>query len=589
MNASWTTHYDTGVPKSLAPYPARTLVDYTRESATQHPNAPAILFKGTRISNAALDRLSDRFALSLISAGLQRGDRIALVLPNCPQFLIAELGAWKAGATVLPLNPLYTGSELTEPLRNAGVQIVVTLTPFYNRLKDIQGETPVRRVIATSIKEYLPPHLRVLFTLLKEKKGGHRITLEPGDAWFQECLGTAGRSARLESRAISLPPPPSPDDPAIMLMSGGTTGTPKAVVGLHRCLVAAGLQLKTWLQSPEPTSTQDITVAALPLFHVYACVGIQSHAVTGRIPIVLVPNPRDIDDLLKTVTSVRPTLFCAVPALFIALLNHPKVKAKAVDFSSIRTCFSGAAPLMAATKTQFEALTGGRIVEGYSLTEALMACIINPMGGINKTGSVGIPLPDVEVAIVDAESGHRFMQQGETGEIIVRAPQLMTGYFNNPEETARVLRPHDVNGSSPAIGSGPWLHTGDLGYLDEDSYLFIVDRQKDLIKTSGYQVWPREIEEVLAAHPSVQEVGVAGVPDEIKGEVVKAWVVKRAGMDASVEELRTYCRQKLAPYKTPAHIEFRDSLPKTMAGKVLRRALVAEHKASTDTSTSSRS
>jgi long-chain acyl-CoA synthetase len=225
---------------------------------------------------------------------------------------------------------------------------------------------------------------------------------------------------------------------------------------------------------------------------------------------------------------------------------------------------------MAATKVHFEELTGGRIVEGYSLTEAMMACVVNPLNGTNKLGSVGVPLPDVEVAIVDAESGTRFLSTGETGEVILRAPQLMSGYFGNPEETARALRTHD---SGP-----PWLHTGDLGYLDDDSFLFIVDRQKDLIKTSGYQVWPREVEEVLAAHPCVQEVGVAGVPDELKGEVVMAWVVTRAGTNPTLEELHAHCRQNLAPYKSPVHVEFRESLPKTMAGKVLRRALAAEHR-----------
>jgi long-chain acyl-CoA synthetase len=335
-------------------------------------------------------------------------------------------------------------------------------------------------------------------------------------------------------------------------------------------MVQAGVQLKTWLQPPGmPRRKQDITVLALPLFHVYACVGIQTHAITGRLPMALVPNPRDVDDLLKCITTVRPTFFSAVPALFIALLNHQKVKARAVDFSSIRACFSGAAPLMAATKMQFEELTGGQIVEGYSLTEAMMACAANPLNGLNKIGSVGIPLPDVDIRIVDTESGDVFLRQGETGEIVIRAPQLMAGYFNNAEETARVLRTHGAG--------GPWLHTGALGYLDQDSYLFIVDRQKDLIKTSGFQVWPREIEEVLALHPGVQEVGVAGVPDPAKGEVVKAWIVKRAGTDATIEDVRAFCRQKLAPYKTPAHVEFRDSLPKTMTGKVLRRALVSEH------------
>jgi long-chain acyl-CoA synthetase len=570
--AAWTRHYDSEVPPTLAPYPARTLVDYVRDTASVRPDAPAIFFKGRQLSNSALDRLSDRFATALVDAGIRKGDRVALVLPNCPQFLIAEIGAWKAGATVLPLNPLYTAGELREPLTTAGIELVVTLTPFYRRLKEIQRETPVKRIIATSIKEYLPPLLRVLFTLFKEKKDGHRIALEPGDLWLQECLKGTGSAA--------LPPRPSPDDPAIMLMSGGTTGVPKAVVGPHRCLVAAGLQIATWLQPPR-NAPQDIALVPLPLFHVYASVGVQSHSIVSRTPMALVPNPRDMADLLKTIKTVRPTLFSAVPALFIALLNHPKVKNRSVDFSSIRACFSGAAPLMAATKSQFEELTGGRIVEGYSLTEAMMACIVNPLNGVNKVGSVGVPLPDVEVAIVDAEAGTRFLANGETGEIVLRAPQLMTGYFNNAEETLRALRLHPP--MSPGDDdSRPWLHTGDLGYLDADSYLFIVDRQKDLIKTSGYQVWPREVEEVLAAHPCVQEVGVAGVPDDQKGEVVKAWVVKRAGTNPTLDELRAYCRQNLAPYKSPAYVEFRESLPKTMAGKVLRRALVAEHRKTSD-------
>jgi long-chain acyl-CoA synthetase len=559
MGHPWTRHYDPGIPETLAPYPAKTLVDYSRDNAAERPDAAAILFKGTRISNAELNRLSDRFASALVARGVRRGDCVALVLPNCPQFLIAELGAWKAGATVLPLNPLYTGSELVEPLSTARVQTVVTLTPFYRRLKDVQDQTAVKRVVATNIKEYLPPVLRLLFTVFKEKKAGHRVDLEAGDEWFQDLLRKGGQPPQIG---------PAPDDPAIMLLSGGTTGTPKAVVGLHRCLVAAGEQLNVWLQPPK-SAPDDIALIPLPLFHVYACVGVQSHCLVSGTPMALVPNPRDIADLLKSVRQVRPTLFSAVPALFIALLNHPDVKRRSVDFSSIRACFSGAAPLMAATKEQFEALTGGRIVEGYSLTEAMMACIVNPLNGVNKVGSVGIPLPDVEVAIVDPETGETFMRPGESGEIVVRAPQLMAGYLGNAEETARALRPHGTG--------GPWLHTGDLGYLDDDSFLFIVDRQKDLIKTSGYQVWPREVEEVLASHPAVQEVGVAGIPDDLKGEVVKAWIVPRAGARPSADELRDFCRQKLAPYKTPAQVEFRDILPKTMAGKVLRRALVAEH------------
>jgi long-chain acyl-CoA synthetase len=563
MAAPWTQHYDADVPRSLSPYPAKTLLDYARENAIARPDSPAIFFKGATLTNADLARLSDRFAAALVDAGVRRGDRVALLLPNCPQFVIAEFGIWKAGAIALPLNPLYTAGELLEPLRTSGATTIVTLTSFYKRVKEIQPQTSVKTIVATNIKEYFPRVLRLLFTLVKEKKTGHRVAIEPGDVWFQDLL-KKGADRRADVN------PPRPDDPAIMLMSGGTTGTPKAVVGLHRCFVEAGEQLNAWLHRPKG-APEDISLVPLPLFHVYACVGVQSHCFVSRTPMTLVPNPRDIEDLLKTIARVHPTLFSAVPALFIALLNHPKVKGKSIDFSSIRACFSGAAPLMAATKEQFEQLTGGRIVEGYSLTEAMMACVVNPLNGVNKVGSVGVPLPDVEIAIVDSDTGERFLDRGETGEIIVRAPQLMVGYLDSPEETARALRTHD--------SGGPWLHTGDLGYLDEDSFLFIVDRQKDLIKTSGYQVWPREIEEVLAGHPGVQDVGVAGVPSAVKGEVVKAWVVRRAGMNPTVDELRAFCREKLAPYKTPAHVEFRDALPKNVAGKVLRRVLVAEHKA----------
>jgi long-chain acyl-CoA synthetase len=547
---------DPHVPVSLYPYPETTLVDFLRGSAAATPSSPAVFFKGASLSFGDLNALSDRFAVSLRSRGVARGDRIALVLPNCPQFLIAELGAWKAGAAILPLNPLYSVEELIEPLKSSEAKVAVTLTPFYQRIKEAQRRTRIDTVIATNIKEYFPPALRVLFTLLKEKKDGHRIHLQAGDAWFHDCLRPRGGS-----------PTPSDarsEDNAVMLLSGGTTGVPKAVVGRHRDLVAAGLQLNAWL-SPEERRGPDIALLPLPLFHVYGCVGVQSHAFVSRTPLALVPNPRDLDDLLKTIGSVRPTLFSAVPALFIALLNHPRVQARKVDFSSIRACFSGAAPLLAATKARFEELSGGRIVEGYSLTEAMMACVVNPLAGVNKLGSVGLPLPDVEVSIVDQESGERFLDPGETGEILLRGPQLMSGYWNEPGETSNVLRHH---------GPGsPWLHTGDLGYLDADSYLFIVDRKKDLIKTSGYQVWPREVEEVLALHPGVNDVGVAGIADDAKGEVVKAWVVRKPGMATTADELRSHCREKLAPYKVPAQIEFRDSLPKTITGKVLRRAL----------------
>jgi long-chain acyl-CoA synthetase len=556
--APWLDHYDAGVPETLAPYPDRTLLDDVAEAVAQRPDAPAMLFKGRAISHGELERASDAFAAALAGLRVAKGDRVAVLLPNCPQFLICELGAWKAGAILVPLNPIYTEQELEGALARTGAETIVVLTPFYGRVKAAQPRTALRRVIATNIKEYLPPVLRVLFTLAKERKDGHRVSLQEGDLWLGDLLA---RHAGQPRPAVAV----GPDDPAVILMSGGTTGTPKGVVGLHRHYTTTGRQLGTWLQAGT-TPWDDVLMAALPLFHSFANIGIQSVALRNHNALALVPNPRDLDDLLHTISKTRPTAFSGVPTLFNALLHHPKVRAGKVDFSSVRVCFSGAAPLLAETKRRFEELTGGRIVEGYSLTEAMLACAVNPVEGPNKIGSVGMPLPDVEMRIVDTETGAP-LPTGEVGEILIRAPQLMARYWDDPEETASTVREHDGQ---------RWLHTGDLGYLDADGYLFIVDRMKDLIKTHGYQVWPREIEEVLAAHPAVAEVGVAGVPDEAKGEVAKAWVVLASGQQASEEELRAFARERLAPYKVPATVEFRRELPKTMVGKVLRRALTDE-------------
>jgi long-chain acyl-CoA synthetase len=554
----WLEHYDQGVPGTLEPYPERTLLDDLAEAVAQRPQAPALLFKGRTVSHGELDRRSDAFAAALAGLGVAKGDRVALLLPNCPQFLICELGAWKAGAVLHPLNPIYTEQELEAALRRTGAETIVVLTPFYGRVKAVQPRTALVRVVATNVKEYLPPLLRVLFTLAKERKDGHRVALADGDLWLGDLLDRHRDAARPSV-------PVAPEDPAVILMSGGTTGTPKGVVGLHRHYTITGRQLGTWLQAGT-APWDDVIMAALPLFHSFANIGIQSVALRNHNAMALVPNPRDLDDLLDTIARTRPTAFSGVPTLFNALLHHPKVRAGKVDLSSVKVCFSGAAPLLAETKRRFEELTGGRIVEGYSLTEAMLACAVNPVEGPNKIGSVGMPLPDVEMRVVDTGTGAP-LAAGEVGEVLIRAPQLMACYWDDPEETAATVRDH---------GGQRWLHTGDLGYLDEDGYLFIVDRLKDLIKTHGYQVWPREIEEVLAGHPAVAEVGVAGVPDAAKGEVAKAWVVLRPGEQAGAEELRAFCRERLAPYKVPATVEFRAELPKSMVGKVLRRALTAE-------------
>jgi long-chain acyl-CoA synthetase len=555
----WLAHYDDDVKHSLAPYPESTLLDYLDRLARHHGSRAALLFKGSEISYRQLDVESTACAAALWALGVRPGDRVALLLPNCPQFLIAEFGVWKIGAIVVAVNPTYSEREIAHALDSTRAETVVVLTPFYERVKRVQGRAHVPRIIATSIKEYLPPALRLLFTLFKEKKDGHRVTLQAGDLWLQDLLRQHKGSVRPSVQV-------SPHDRAVILSSGGTTGTPKGVVGLHRHYVVAGLQLYEWTKSAK--KAWDVIMLPLPLFHVYANVGVQSMAFVGPNPLSIVPNPRDVSDLLKTIRAVKPAFLNGVPTMYAAILNHPQVRAGKVDLRSIKLCICGAAALMAETRRRFEQETGAVILEGYSLTEAMMACCVNPVKGESKVGSIGMPLPDVEARIVDAEDGSRDVATGEVGELLLRAPQLMLEYWNNPLETSEVLRTYGEG--------GPWLHTGDLAYLDSEGYIFLVDRKKDMVKTSGFQVWPREIEEVISAHPSVQEVGVAGIPDAVKGEVPKAWVVLRAGRTATEDELRAYCRERLAPYKVPAQVEFRTELPKTMIGKVLRRELAAE-------------
>ncbi|HEY0241123.1 MAG TPA: AMP-binding protein [Gemmatimonadaceae bacterium] len=554
---AWHRNYDEGVPRSLEPYPDLTLLDYLRQNAATAPDRTALLFKGARISYAALERWSDRFASSLERLGVQRGDRVAIALPNCPQFMIAELGIWKAGGIACPINPLYTDRELEDAFNAGGSQVAVVLNRYYSRVKGLQQRTGLRHIVATGIKDYLPLRLRIAYTVAREKKEGERITLEGGDSRFKSMI-LRGAFAPLPLQSAK------PEDPAVILMSGGTTGTPKGVVGSHKGMVTAGMQLRAWLRSAMHEWTDTIMVP-LPLFHTYANTGVQSLALINHNPLSLTPNPREPREVLEEINQVEPAFICAVPTLLNALLSHSLTKTGKVNWKSIKLCFSGAAALMSDTQKRFEELTGGVIVEGYSLTEAQMAVLANPVAGIKKPGSVGMPLPDVEVIIVDADDGETRLRAGESGEIVIKAPQLMQGYWQRPEETREMIRLSDTGERL--------LYTGDLGYLDEDGYLFIVDRKKDLIKTSGYQVWPREIEEVISSHPAVHEVGVAGVPDKMRGEKAKAWIVLNDGAKLTESEVKSWCRERLAAYKVPAKFEFVADLPKTQVGKVLRRAL----------------
>ena len=552
----WIRHYDKGVPHTLHPYPEETLVDILRRSAVEQPRQPALYFKGSTLSYRELEQLSDALAQALLSFGLGREDRVALIMPNSPQLIISEFGVWKAGAIAVPMNPLYTVNELEHALNECGAETVIVLTPFYEKIKVAQSISRLKRVIVTSIKEYLSPINRTLFTLFKEKKDGHRVKLHPGDHWLNSLLVA-------QTGVTFAPVPIRHDEPAIFLFSGGTTGNPKCVVISHQGMVMTGMQIASWF-SVILEKGKDIILLNMPLFHVYAQVGILTAALIERYPVALVPNPRDLDDLLHTIKSLKAAVLPGVPTLFTALLNHPKVKRDSSMLKSLKLSVSGAAPLMLETKRRFEELTGGHIIDAYSLTEAALASVFTPIKGTYKHGSVGIPVPDVEIRIVDPETGLETLRELEIGEIIMRAPQLMKEYWQNPMETALVLR-------------DGWLYTGDLGYLDEDGYLFIVDRKKDLIKPGGFQVWPRDVEEAIALHPAVLEVSVAGVPDPYQGEAVKAWIVLRPGHQLTVDELREHCRKDLAAYKVPKHVEFILVLPKSTVGKVLRRKLVEVH------------
>ena len=549
----WFKHYDPAMPRTLHPYPACTLLDVVKETVRERPNHTAWNFKGARATYTEMEQLTDAFGAALVSLGVRKGDRVALVIPNSPQAIVGQLGAWKAGAIVAPINPLYTERELEYSLNEIGAETVVVLTSFYAKIKAIQARTKVRRVIATNIKEFLPPVLRLLFTLAKEKKEGHRIVLQPGDLWMGDLLKQHANA----QPGVSV----GPQDRAILLFSGGTTGTPKAALGTHQALIQTTMQLRAYARTVLKDWDDTLTLV-MPLFHVYGNMALNT-SLMARWPMAIVPNPRDIDDLIATIEKARPAVLHGVPTLFIALLNHPKIQAGKVDLTSLKVCYSAAAPLMAETKHRFEALTGGRLLEAYAMTETMLAAAVCPVSAAYKEGSTGIPLPDVEVRIVDADTGERDLLSGEVGEIIIRAPQIMVGYWQSPTETANMIR-------------DGWVYTGDLGYLDEDGYLFIVDRKKDLIKPSGFQVWPREVEEVIATHLAVAEVSVAGVPDDYQGEVGKAWIVLRPDQQVTADEIRAHCREKLAAYKVPKHVEFRDSLPKTMVGKVLRRELVAQ-------------
>jgi len=572
----WHQHYDPGVPISLEypPYP----VDYfLRETAKNHPNQTALIFGGLvpvlgelhqTMTYQKLDHLVDRFAAGLQKLGLQKGDRVSLYMANCPQFVIAYYGTLRAGGVVVPSNPLYVSREIEHLLNDSRAKFAVVMSLLYNNVKAIQAETSLEHVIVTNIKEYFSGLLRFLFTLTKEKEG-HRvdITRDANTTWFQDFLAAAPQ----KPQPVDL----SPEDTAMLMYTGGTTGVPKGAQLTHANLVANATQSVNWLLGGSEGG-REVMLTALPLTHAYAMTVSMNLSVFNGFSQILIPNPRDLTHLLTAINRHRPTLFPGVPALYTAINNHPDVKAGKYNLKSINACMSGAAGLPAEVQQEFQRITaGGKLVEGYGLSESSPVATGNPFSTGGRLGTIGIPLPDTEVKIVDEEAGNKELGPNEPGILCIRGPQVMKGYWNMPTETANALRKH-------ADGK-VWLHTGDIAEMSEDGYFRIVDRQKDMILASGgYNVYPRDIEERLYEHPKVLEVAAIGVPVQSADQRAKVFVVLKSGETATAEELIEWCREGLARYKVPKYVEFRDELPKTLVGKILRRELVEQEAAKTN-------
>lgn len=556
----WHRQYDPGVPATLD-YPQITLTDLLARTAARFPDKPALLFFGRALTFGELNTVSDRLAAALQELGVGRGDRVSVFLPNCPQTVIAYEAIWKVGAVAVPANPLYTAAEFGHQAADAGSRLAFCLTHNYPRVREARPGTSLEHVIVTSVKEYFPAVLRALFTVAKERKGGHRVDIS-GDAdtsWFQDVIAAAPQEPQ--------PVPIDPGDLAVLMYTGGTTGTPKGAMLTHRNLVSNSRQGQAW--STGLVEAGEVMLTALPLTHSYAMTVCMNHSIDRGYTQIIVPDPRDIEGLLKVIDRYRPTLVPGVPALYAALANHPAVQKHKYDLTSIKQCMSGAAGLPPEVQRRFQEVTGGRLVEGYGLSEASPVTHANPLGGQDRLGTIGVPMPDTDCRIVDEETETRILGPGERGVLCISGPQVMLGYWKQPDETAATLIT-DADGTV-------WLHTGDVAVMDEDGFFHIVDRKKDLILAGGgLNVYPREIEDVLYQHPAVAEAAVIGVPPNSPDQRVKAFIVLRPGARATEEEIIEFCRGHLARFKVPKFVEFREFLPKTFVGKVLRRELSAE-------------
>jgi long-chain acyl-CoA synthetase len=547
----WLAHYEAAVPTSIE-VPPITVDALLREAARNWPDRSALVFFNKKTSFAELDGSVDRFAHALVRLGVKPGDRVSIHLPTTPAFVIAFMGALRAGAIAVPMNPLYVPRELSELFEQTRPAVSVTMDVLVPRLGGLEGAGRPGRLVTTGIQDSLPVPIKWLYPLKARREGRwnpQRHTPEQPQLF---------RLLR-ESPSTPFPSSGASDDPAVLQPTGGTTGIPKAATLTHRNLVANALQVAAWL--PDAAGGEGFSVLCpLPLFHIYGLTVDLNYAMVKGATLLLLPR-FDAVETLKTIAKYKPRLFPGAPIMYQTLGRHPE--AWRYDLRSIEACISGAAPLAPDVQFRFEEITGGRVVEGYGLSEASPVTHCNPVHGDRRNGTIGLPFPSTDARIMDLETGTREMPLGEVGELWVRGPQVMAGYWERPDETADVLR-------------DGWLRTGDLATVDADGYFTIVDRAKDLIIVGGLNVYPREVEEVLIAHEAVSDAAVIGKPEERHGELPHAYVTLLPGATVTPDELIAHCRANLSRYKVPASIEIRDELPKTMIGKVLRKNLRAE-------------
>ncbi len=550
----WQHVYEVGVPTHLE-FEDLPVTAFLRRSAEHHGDAPAVIFQNRRLTYRELLDHVDRFAAALVGLGVGRDSRVAIQLPNLPQAVIAYYATLSLGAHAVLTNPLYVEREIEHQWNDAGCTVAVTTDfLFARRIAAIRSALPVEHYVVTAIPDYLRFPLNWLAPLKLKRANPPlmaRVDSEPNVHQMKALIRQ--HEPVPHDVAIDL------DDTAVLQYTGGTTGVSKGTMLTHRNLSYNVQQISAWFTRFE--RGREVCMTSLPLFHSFGMTVCMNYPVYLAAAMILMPDPRDISALTRAIEKHRVTLLPAVPAQFNAINHFPG--ADRLDLTSVKACVSGSAPLPVDVCERFEQLTGGRIAEGFGLTETSPVTHCNPLAGIRKVGSIGVPLPDTDAKVVSLDDPDATLPVGEEGELVIKGPQVMRGYWGQPEDTAHAIR-------------DGWFHTGDIAVVDEDGFFFIVGRIKDMIVAGGYNIYPDEVDRVLMSHPDVVESATIGVPDEKRGETVKSFVVRRPGHDITAESLVEFCRAELAPYKIPRHVEFRDTLPKSTVLKVLRRELRAE-------------